>query len=266
MPITLDGINVTPTAREAAQDFGYDVSKGNIDGVERVNKFGYNAAVGATLEAIWDYSGTYSWNADDTFVTMYISSDNAGDQNLPYTVQGINSEYDWDSVDITTDGASGFTFVPIVSNAADGLWWRVNRALHTAPSTTAALGNIYISRDNTDVGGNGIPDTVADIQAEILIGMEQTLMALWTIPRDRKAYLTHFYSSTSVAKVTEVRLYYRPFGGVFNIKHIVTINASSYQHEWHFPGQYAGKGDLMIQATAAGGGGKVAAGFSLWHE
>lgn len=261
MPIVLDGVLVTPTAREATQDYGYDVSKGNVDGVKRVNKFGYNAAVGATLEDIWDYSGTYEYLADDTFATMYISSDAGGDTGLTYTVEGINSEYNWDSVSVVTNGV---TFVAVPSNAADGLWWRINRSLQTAG--TAAAGNIYISKDNTDVGGDGIPDTVTDIQAQVQIGMNQTLMAMWTVPKDKTAYLHKLYASTSSAKVTEVRLYFRPFGGVFNIKHIVTINASTFDNVWHFPSAYSAKGDFVVRASAAGGGGKVAAGFDLWYE
>lgn len=241
-----------------------DVAKGNVPGASPVNKFGYNTDVPATLEEIWDYSEVYEYLADDTFATMYISSDDTLDQGLTYEVTGIDSDYNYSTVTVTTDGADGFVFVPLTSGATDNKWWRIVRAKNT--SGTAAQGNIYISKDNTDAGGDGIPDTVTDIQAEILIGMDQTLMALWTVPVGKTAYVTNMYASTSSAKVTEVRFYYRPFGGVFNIKHIVTINASTYEHEWKMPLSFAAKGDIKVMASAATGGGKVAAGFSLWYE
>jgi hypothetical protein len=160
--------------------------------------------------------------------------------------------------------ANGTTFVALTSGAADDKWWRIVRALNT--SGTAAQGNIYISKDNTDAGGNGIPDDTADIQAQVLIGMEQTLMAQWTVPVDNVAYMTSFYASTSSDKVTEVHLYYRPFGGVFNVKHVISIAKGAHSHEWKMPPSYAAKGDIVIRASATGGGGDVSAGFDLWFE
>lgn len=236
-----------------------------------VNKFGHNSAVGATIEPVWDYSGQYEYLADDTFATMYISSDSAADQGLTYEVDGLDSDYAYFRATVTTNGADGRTFVAIDSGSTDGKAWRIVRARNTG-NAGAAAGNIYISKDNTDTGPNGIPDTVADIQAQILIGMEQTLMAMWTVPASRAgsaitmAYLTSFYAGTSTAKVTEIYLFYRPFGGVFNIKHILPINAGSHRHPYDFAVPYAPKGDLVIRAAAAGGGGEVSAGFDLWYE
>ena len=264
MSVYLDGVPVQHTAREATLNFGYDVAKGNLPEVGYINKFGENNSVGATLEEVWDYSGPYQYLADDTFATMYVSSDNAGDTGLVINVQGVDDEYNMFSANVTTDGANGRVFVALDTGSAGGKAWRVFRVRNT--SATAALGNIYISKDNTDVGGNGIPDTVADIQAEILIGQGQTLMALWTSPKNKTTYLTNFYCSTVSAKVTKVRLYYRPFGGSFNVKHTTALNASANEHEWHFPSAYAGKGDFAMKASAVGAGGIVSAGFSGWYE
>lgn len=256
--------------RVSAVPYYVDIAEGNVPGHYPVNKFGHNSAVGATAEPIWDYSGAYDYLADDAFATMYISSDDALDQGLTYQVDGIDDEYGFFSVEVTTDGADGTTFVALDTGTAGGQAWRIFRALNT--SGTAAQGNIYISKDNTDVGGNGIPDTVADIQAQIKIGFEQTLMAMFTIPASRAgsaitaAYLTSFYAGTSTAKVTEILLFYRPFGGVFNIKHVIPINAGATRHPYDFPPSYAPKGDLVIRASAAGGGGEVSAGFDLWYE
>ena len=251
-------------------DYYVGIAKGDIPNHYPVNKFGHNSDVGATAEPIWDYSGPYEYLADDTFATMYISSDDALDQGLTYQVDGIDSDYAYSSVEVTTDGSDGNTFVALTSGATDNKWWRIFRALNT--SGTAAQGNIYISKDNTDAGGDGIPDDTGDIQAQIKIGFEQTLMAMFTIPASRdgvtidSAYLTSFYAGTSTAKVTEILLFYRPFGGVFNIKHIIPINAGTDRHPYDFPPSYAPKGDLVIRASATGGGGEVSAGFDLWYE
>ena len=195
---------------------------------------------------------------------MYISSSNSADQGLTYEVTGIDSDYNYSTVTVTTDGSDGQTFVALTSDATDNKWWRIFRAKNT--SGTIAQGDIYISKDNTDTGPNGIPDDLDDVQAKILTGMEQTLMALWSCPVSNTAYLTSYYAATSTNKVTEVHLYVRPFGGVFNIKHIILINQGAYAHKFDFPILVAAKSDIKVMAIATGGGGEISAGFDLWFE
>ena len=266
MPTVIDGVQVHRAAHSATLDFKLDVALGNIAGHEPLSKFGHNSDVGDAAEPVWDYAGTYEYLGDDTFSTMYISSDDALDQGITYEVTGIDSDYNYSTVEATTDGASGFTFVALTSGAADNKWWRIFRALNT--SDTAAQGNIYISKDNTDTdgGADGIPDTVTDIQAQIKIGFEQTLMALWTCPVDYHAMMTSYYASTSANKATEVYLFIRPFGGVFNIKHLILINQGHSRQPFDFPLHIEEKSDIVIQALAIGGGGEVSAGFDLWYE
>lgn len=250
--------------RVSSVPYYVDIAEGLVPNHTPVNKFGHNSAVGATLEPVWDFSSVYDYLADDTFATMYISSDDSLDQGMTYEVSGIDSDYNASTVTVTTDGTDGNTFVALTSGAADNQWWRIFRALNT--SGTVAQGNIYISKDNTDVGGNGVPDDTLDIQAMILVGFEQTLMAQWTCPVDNKAFLTHLYASTSTTKVTEIHLYVRPFGSVWNIKYIITLNASAYTHRYDFPLNIFAKSDIRILASAVGAGGEVSAGFDLWHE
>lgn len=250
--------------RTSSTPYYVDIAKGNVAGHTAVNKFGQNLAVPATLEDIWDGSADYEYLADDTFATMYISSDAAADQSLTYEVTGIDSDYNYSTVTVTTDASNGRVFVALTSGATDNKWWRIFRVLNT--SATAAAGNIYISKDNTDVGGNGIPDTATDIQAKILIGNEQTLMSLFTVPTGKIAYITMFYASTSSNKVTAICLFVRPFGGVFNAKAPLSINQSKSDHVYEFPVPVAAKSDIAIRASAVAGGGIVSAGFDLWFE
>ena len=58
----------------------------------------------------------------------------------------------------------------------------------------------------------------------------------------------------------------RPFGGVFNIKHLITINQGEAQHHFDFPVVIQAKSDVAVWASAVGGGGEVSAGFDLWFE
>jgi hypothetical protein len=250
--------------RVSSTPYYVDIAEGNVPDHSAVNKFGHNSDVGATLEPIWDYSGPYEYLADDTFATMYISSDSAADTGMTFAVSGIDSDYNASTVTVTTDASDGRTFVALTSGATDDKWWRIFRAQNT--SGTDQTGNIYISKDNTDAGGNGIPDTVADIQAQVRSGMQQTLMAQWTVPAGNTAFIVHLYGGTSIAKATEIYLFVRPFGGVFNVKHLNTVIGNAYAHDYSFPLPVTEKSDIRMVASVAGGGGEVSAGFDLWYE
>ncbi len=257
-------VSIKGKPRVSSIPYTYDIAESNIPNHTAFNKFGQNLAVGADLEEVWDGSEIYEYFADDTFGTAYLSSDAAADQGIVYDIVGIDSDYNIGTVSGTTDGTDGRNFIALTSNATDDKWWRVFRALNT--SSSVAAGNVYISKDNTDVGANGIPDDTNDIQAKILIGAEQTLMSLFTVPVGNTAYLTHFWASTSTNKVTTVNLYVRPFGGVFNIKASMSINQGYSRHHYDFPVPIAAKSDIKIMASAVAGGGIVSAGFDLWYE
>lgn len=257
---------VDPLGSLVVTDIEHEIAKGNISGRIGLNKFGFNGTIAATpFEEVWDGEAVYEYLADDTFATMYISSDDeTNDIGLTYSVRGIDSDYNQSTVTGTLDGTDARTMVALTSGATDNKWWRIFRVIAT--SGTVATGNLYVSKDNTDVGGDGIPDTATDIQAKILIGNEQTLMALWSCPLAYTAYLHGYYAATSAAKITTVKIFVRPFGGVFNLKHIIVLNASIGEHNFYIPLPVAAKSDIAMKATAAGGGGSVAAGFDLWYE
>ena len=257
-------VSIKGKLRASSMPYTYDIAESNIPNHIAWNKFGQNLDVGASLEEVWDGSAVYEYLGDAAFSTMYISSSNSADQGMAYTVEGIDSDFNFSSVSGTLDGSDGQTFVALTSDATDNKWWRAFRALNTSGS--AAAGDIYISKDNTDTGPNGIPDDTNDIQAKILIGAEQTLMSLFTVPVGNTAYLTHFWASTSTNKVTTVNLYVRPFGGVFNIKAALDINQGYSRHHYDFPVPIPAKSDVKIMASAVAGGGKVSAGFDLWYE
>ncbi len=252
--------------RVSAVPYYDDIAEGNVPNHTAINKFGHNSSVGASLEPVWDYSGAYDYLANNTFSEMWLSSDSDADQGMNFEIIGIDSEYNYSTVTVATDGSGGFTFVTIPSGASDNKWWRIFRVRNA--SGTNQTGNIYVSKDNTDTSGgaNGIPDNTDNIQAQVLIAGQQTLMALWTCSVGHKAFLTSYYAGTSSKLVTEVHLLIRPFGGVFNVKHVITIDQGYSSHHFDFPIPIGAKSDVQVLASASGGGGEVSAGFDLWFE
>lgn len=248
-----DAKSINGKPRVSAMDYLYDIAEGNVPGHYALNKFGHNHAVAASEEPIWTQSQAYTYMTVAS--TLYISSDDAGDTQ-DYEVQGLDENWEIQVVNVT---ANGLNFV-----ALTGSWLRVFRVKNIG--TTDNAGNIYISDDNTDAGGDGIPDNVASIKARIDIGINQTLMALWTVPANCDFYMVQYYASTSLAKATEVYLRVRPFGQVFQVKKLITINQGTETIPYPLPLKVTEKSDIAISAIATGGGGEVSAGFDGWWE
>ena len=250
------------TQRIPTNDFLLDLAFGN-NGATPIAKFGHNPTVGSSLEDIWDGAADYEYPA--AAGGMWISSDDqTNDVALTFTVEGIDKDSNFASVTGTLDGTDARTMVPVLSGGTDDEWLRVFRVFAT--SNTAATGNIYVSKDNTDAGGNGIPDTVTDIQAKIIIGNEQTLMCMFTIPTGNTGYLLDFEASTGLAKLSEVNIYIREPGKTFRIQHAISINASFAHHDWMVPLTIPAGSDIKVRGLSAGGGGAISAGFELFYH
>lgn len=238
----------------SSKPYQYDVSEGNIEDIISVSKFGHNNNVGSVLEEVWDGSAVYVYMTSPS--TLYISSSDAGDDQ-DYEVQGLDENWQMQTVTVT---ANGQNFV-----ALSGSWIRVYRAKNLGSTNNA--GTIYISDDNTDVGGNGIPDDLTAVKAQITVGFNQTLMAMWSCPdTGLTAYLTEFYGSTSSSKATGIYLFVRPFGGVFQIKKIITVFEGTASIGYNYPLVVAGKSDVVIKSSVPATGGQVSAGFDLYYK
>jgi len=269
---------------QIVHDYKVAIAEGDITNHIGLEKFGHHSNLSTTRNEIWDGEAVYSFNADDTFTDMWISSSNGADQGMAYEVQGIDCEYNFATVTVSTDASDGNTFVPLVaatasaaSNGCDGSvygsgavddekWWRIFRvkSVHTA----AAAGDIYISKDNTDAGGDGIPDTATDIQAKVQTGFNQTLMTQWTVPIGKTFYLTSIFggsASQASNRFAHVEVYVRPFGGVDQLKKIYPLSNETFQLKLDFPLMVPARSDIIVRGIASASV-EASAGFSGWWE
>ncbi len=253
--------------RTTAMPYSWAIQEGNVTGHTGIDKFGHHSTLSTTRHEIWDGQAVYEFLADDTFATMYISSDATGDTSMTYEVQGIDEDYAFATATCTTNASDGFTFVACDSGGASGNdWWRIFRVKSTHSS--AAAGNIYISKDNTDAGGDGIPDTATDIQAKVLIGFNQTLMTQWTVPVGKTFYLAALYGGAAALvanRTAHVELYVRPFGGVSQIKKIFPLNQGTFLVPFELPLIVPAKSDIIVKGIASGAV-EMSAGFNGWYE
>ncbi len=160
-------------------DLMLEIPAGNIPGQSSVNKFGRNQTIQkAADEDIWDGGGSYAFYPTTAIAVDIVSTDGGDTQD--YEVFGLDGTGALQSEIIT---ATGDTAKDLAND-----YWRIFRVVNT--NTTANAGTITIAADG---GGGGVADNV--VAAQITIGFNQTLMALYTIPIGKTGFMTQYGAS-----------------------------------------------------------------------
>lgn len=183
-----------------------------ISGLSSVNKFGKNSDIGtAASEDIWDYGGIYQFSSTAD-ITKIISS--AAD-TVDIEIQGLNSNYELTVQEVTL---SGTTFITLTTPLI-----RIFRMKNIG--ATDLTGGVYVVTSTATHTG-GIPDNSTDVRAYINGSNNQTLMAIYTVPAGKTAYLTRLQTKLgrTISASASMELLVRPEGKVFQIKRAYQIN------------------------------------------
>jgi hypothetical protein len=202
------------------------ISLGQVPGFSFIDKFGENPDIdsGSTPEDIWEFGGEYTYDTNGTAPIVSLISDSAAD-TMDIEVQGL----DIDGYSVTqTITLTGTTRVALTTPL-----WRVFRMSNEG--TVDTIGTIYCY-----IGTGGVP-SAGDVRAIIDNGNNQTLMALFSIPRGKVGYLIRGElggSRSRNAGAIQCAYYSRRYGKVFKIKKRVDITnqgTSVYQDKRSAP-------------------------------
>lgn len=193
----------TPTTYN--QDFLLKVAKGEVPGHSIVDKFGQNDGLNtSTYEDIWDVGGDYPYPTSAT-ITEIVST---ATDSVDIEVQGLSSD---GTLTVQTVTLTGITPVALTTPL-----WRVFR-----------LKNVGVA----DLVGNASVENTANdtVFAKIIDGNNQTLMALYTIPKGETGYLvqgTATMAGTKNAYVIAGKFATRNYGGVFQLKRTFGVHST----------------------------------------
>ena len=229
---------------------GMAISAGALADSSLIHKFG-NAPNFDTTDndvTVWDGAddagiNEMRYNYSTTAAIDTVSSSNAGDTQV-LEIQGLDSTWSLSIQNATLNGQNQVTLTTSLI--------RVFRVKNIGVTDNA--GSIYIFEQTVDVGGDGIPDDTTKIRAIIQPGNNQTLMAVFTIPFSKQGFMTSFFAGTSGAKKTatyNVELRIRPFGGVFQLKHLSALSedgSSHWNHLYQAPERIPGRADIEMRA------------------
>lgn len=204
--VTVGGTIIVPAV---AHDWGT---------VYKVNKFGRNGDVQTgAAEGICDLDA-FVWPATAPATTMVSTSGTdvaAAAGALTASAEGLDANYNLLSQTITLTGTT-----PVAMTAL--------RRCHRIKVLTAGSGGANVGAINVKHGSTAI--------ASILATNNQTLMAGYTVPTGYTAYMLNYYCSLNRNVATaqaDVRLWARPFGEVFQLKHHIGISSTGSSKDLH---------------------------------
>lgn len=237
---------VSQTQYGKHEDFNLQVARGQIQGHKTLFKFGNNEDINGSLETIWSYGGLYVYPT--SAIQMKVSSTSANDTSngtgaRTIVVSGLNATYDEVSETVVLNGQTAVltttTFI------------RVFRSfVVTAGTGATAAGTIYIGTGTVTAG---VPATV---YAQIVVGENQTLMALWTVPAGYTLYIsrgTFSGASNNSAQYILSKFMIRPFNSVFRNVADVTVNSNVISYDFEVPLAIPEKSDIEARGIALAG-------------
>ena len=233
------------------EPFYLQVAREQIFNHKSIFKFGNNTSVGNTLETVWAEGGLYSYLTSAS--VLKVSSSSTADTSAgtgARTVQlfGLDTNYDEINETVTLNGQTA------VNTTKEYL--RINRMVVRSAGTGGANAGVIYAGTGTVT--TGVP---ANIYASIAIGDNQTVMALWTVPKDYTAYLLQTditVATTQNNKYCTVHLVARPEGEVFQIKDKFVKSESSVHQGYSIPLKFEEKTDIEVRAIGDSAGADIA--------
>ena len=228
------------------EDERIKISRGQVKGVIPIHKFGAVPSMStATTGTVWDKNDTIypwsTWNAGANTIT--VNSSSASDVNTSVIVVGLDANYDEIQEEIEMATQNG--------NASSNNFIRVYRA--------------FMGNGDTNVGTISIKNGATDV-ALITAGAGQTLMAIYTIPRNYTGYLYQGTCSAQAGADATGNMFFR-FGGTpaFRVGHSFEVagTGGQYSYPFSFPPQISQKSDIDVRLTTRSNNGRYTAAFDL---
>jgi hypothetical protein len=193
---------------------------------------------------VWDVNDVvYPWSVWETAGTVSVSTVNASDNGKSITIQGLDAFYNFqeETIVMSSSGAVNSTKSFI----------RLNRAFLL--DGTNNVGDILVTKSGTTV-------------LKITAGKSQTLMAIFTVPADKTAYLTQGGCSIQKGGDATGDMFVRFFGqSSFRVGHSFEVQGEGgpYQYKFTVPLRIPEKSDIDVRVSVRSNNSRVTAVFDL---
>jgi len=235
------------------KDLMLEIAENFPPGYSSVNKFGRNTSVAIGVqEEIWDGSIAYSFPSTALITSMSQTADQVAMRGGNIEIQGLDA--DWKLVTQTKalDASLTTTVVTLATPLIRIFRMRV-------------LENVV---GNSAIRVHNAGETVD--YAIISAGNNQTLMAIYTVPKHHTAYMTGYYAHINPVFNNDptsnpITIWARDNANGYakQLKHVVGLIADGFQHKFSPYPKFGEKTDIYITAQPVGKAADVTAGFDL---
>jgi len=238
-------------------DVMLEIAKGNISGHSQINKFGANmsSTAGTKLE-IWDGGAVYSYPTTALMTSISQTTDQVAMRSAVIEVQGLDASWDAVTQNATLDASDTTTVVTLTTPLI-----RVFRMKVLADVVSTSPIRIHNAGETQDY-------------AVISTGNNQTLMALYTVPNGKTAYLVDYYGDVLEDVVAgkdpdstlfELWVADRANSYEFQLKHQRGIpkGVPGFIQSFHPYMKITQKSDIKMTSLCASRAGDLHAGFNL---
>jgi hypothetical protein len=225
------------------EPFELQVGRGQITNHNHVLVSGYNGTTSTSYQTVWSQSSIYSYLT--TAAVMGISSSSALDTAAgtgARTVQiyGLDANYNEINEAVTLNGQTAV-------NTVNSYLRVFHMMVNTAGSGGAAAGAIYAG---TGTVTSGVPANVYAVYG----ANGGATACIWTVPAGYTAYVVSMAvaaGSTTANAYTNIGLYSRPLGGVFdNTVQGRCANGAPFAIPFFYPLSFSEKTDLEVRVSS----------------
>lgn len=255
------------TLFRAGSDFDLDISRGTIDHLDVIHKFGRNEDLGsADAEDIWTVGGNYIWEtvpaALEAISTSALDTD-GGIGARTIVVQGLDGNFDEVFEEITMNGLAVSAPTTATFIRVNRIWTEDAGSYHiSGASPGGAAGDILVQRVG---GGNPQGEILRTDPATIVWGFGQSQMGRYTVPRGKTGLLRSIHLDNTSAKPADMAIFQRkeadtvsaPFTAQRMFRHWPGLEGSA-EHIYEAPLRIEEKTDVWARGRLLlGGGGSV---------
>lgn len=262
---TLDGISIIDSGLKVSDEpYFVEISEGNVAGHTPVSRFGFNAAVGTSIEDIWLGSSLYVFPtvAQQMSIVSNSAQDAAdGSGARTVTVFYLDSNYGEHTEVVSMNGTTA------VLTTATNIF-RVNEFMTaTVGSNSTAVGQITISA----VGGT-------PIYRYIFPGFNRSRGSHYTVPAGKTLFINHW--TTGVGGLNAANLVRVTFRSTYNDVSGAQLTAGLFfipqaeiampngvvDRHFDFPLKFPAGTDIKVSAFTDGGSCSVETTWRGWTE
>ena len=239
------------------KDLMLEYAAGNVSGYSTVNKFGRSTAItsGNTWE-VWDGNAAYSFPATALMTSISQTTDQAAMRGATIEVQGLDANWAQVTQNATLD-ASDTTTVVTLSTALIRCF-RMKVLANVVSTSTIRVHNAGETQDYAIIG----------------TGNNQTLMAIYTVPASKTAFVTNYYATANpgggAPTTFNVSLWGQDNANSYapQLKHIQGVSADPdaygrMQHHFAPYYKFTEKTDIILKGSPSGSSVDVSGGFDL---